>query len=101
VFITNPPFWGQPENLHPLIGNLSDQAATWLLMPGDWLFNKSSAALMPRLRMIVAVGRVKWIAGSPHSGMDNTAWLLFTRPLDRPAVFVGRDAAQTPRQAAA
>jgi hypothetical protein len=26
IAITNPPYWGQPENLHPLIVNVSDQA---------------------------------------------------------------------------
>jgi hypothetical protein len=43
-FVTNPPYWGRP-NVHLLIVNLSDQADAWLLMPGDWIFNRSSAAL--------------------------------------------------------
>jgi hypothetical protein len=90
AIVTNPPFWGRPADLHPLIINLSDQADTWLLMPGDWLFNRSSAPLMPRLRMAVAVGRVKWIPNSEHTGKDNCAWMLFSRPSDRPAMFVLR-----------
>jgi hypothetical protein len=80
VLVTNPPFWGRPADLHPLIVNLSDQAPTWLLMPADWLFNLSSAPLMPRLRMVVAVGRVKWIPDSQFTGKDNCAWMLFERP---------------------
>lgn len=90
-FITNPPYWGQPDDLHPLIENLSRQAPTWLLMSADWLFNESSGPLTKRLRRIVAVGRVKWIPDSPHSGKDNAAWLLFDRRA-RFACFVGRNA---------
>jgi hypothetical protein len=26
VFVTNPPFWGRPHDLHPLIRDLSNQA---------------------------------------------------------------------------
>jgi len=93
VFITNPPYWGRPVDLHPLIENLSNQAPTWLLMSADWLFNVGSAPLMPRLRRIVAVGRVKWIPGSPHVAKDNAAWLLFKRPtagVTGPTTFYGR-----------
>jgi hypothetical protein len=35
VFITNPPFWGRPNDLHPLIRNLSNQAPAWLLPIGS------------------------------------------------------------------
>jgi len=91
VFITNPPFWGKPADLHPLIENLSDQAPTWLLMSSDWLFNLSSGPIIAkRLRRIVAVGRVRWIPNSPHVGKDNCAWLLFYR-YGRRATFIGRE----------
>ena len=90
IFITNPPYWGQPKDLHPLIENLSNQAPTWLLMPTDWLFNKSSAPLTRRLRRIIAVGRVKWVPGSPYTGQDNAAWLLFDRHAKPAGFFVGR-----------
>lgn len=89
LFITNPPYWGRPKDLHPLIENLSDQAPTWLLMSADWLFNASSGPLTKRLRCIAAVGRVKWIPGSPYVGKDNAAWLLFDRNA-RGARFIGR-----------
>lgn len=89
VFITNPPYWGRPKDLHPLIENLSDQAPTWLLMSADWLFNESSGPLTRRLRRIVAVGRVKWIPGSRYTGKENAAWLLFDRPR-RAGFFIGR-----------
>jgi hypothetical protein len=91
LFISNPPFHGRPTDLHPLIVNLTDQAPAWLLMPGDWLFNRSSAPLMPRLRRVVAVGRVKWIPDSPFTGTDNYAWMLFGHPDARAEiVFIGR-----------
>ena len=91
MIITNPPYWGRPVDLHPLIENLSNQAPTWLLMSADWLFNRSSAPVTSRLRRIVAVGRVKWIPNSPYVGKDNVAWLLFDRPAARAGFFVGRE----------
>jgi hypothetical protein len=97
VFITNPPYWGRPRELHPLIENLSDQAPTWLLMSSDWLFNVSSGPLTKRLRRVIAVGRVKWIPGSPHVGKDNAAWLLFDRNADQ-AIFTGRSEKPCPAQ---
>jgi hypothetical protein len=91
VFITNPPYWGRPKDLHPLIENLSNQAPTWLLMSADWLFNASSGPLTKRLRRIVAVGRVKWIPGSRYTSKDNAAWLLFDYCWSRSnRFFVGR-----------
>jgi hypothetical protein len=90
MFVTNPPYWGRPAELHPLIENLSDQAPTWLLLPSDWLFNASSGPLTMRLRRIVAVGRVKWFPLSSSSSMDNAAWLLFDRPKRTAGFFVGR-----------
>ena len=99
MFITNPPFWGQSEDLHPLIENLSNQAPTWLLMSADWLFNQSSGPLTRRLRRIVAVGRVKWIPGSANVGMENVAWLLFDRPRARAGFFVGRQSKDVAQRA--
>jgi hypothetical protein len=104
LFVTNPPYWGRPGDLHPLVCNLSDQASTWLLMSGDWPDNLSSAPLMSRARVIVAVGRVKWIPDSKFAGKDNCAWILFERPSAWATIrFVGRIGryAATPRLAAA
>jgi hypothetical protein len=64
-------------------------------MSADWLHNLSSAPLMPRLRMVVSVGRVRWI-GSPFVGKDNAIWALFERPSAWATVrFVGRLARQS------
>jgi hypothetical protein len=72
TFITNPPYWGRPRDLHPLICNLSDQALTWLLLPLDWAANLGSGELITkRCRLIVPIGRVKWIPGSEFTGKDN------------------------------
>jgi hypothetical protein len=91
-FVSNPPFHGRPADLHPLIINLSGQAPFWALLPGDWLFNRSSAALMPRLRKVVAIGRIQWFENSPYSSKENYAWMLFAHPSDEPTTFVGREA---------
>lgn len=74
-FITNPP-WDR-SILHPLIGNLATQKPTWLLFDADWMHTKQSAPFMDWCRVIVSVGRVKWIEDSPHTGKDNCAWYLF------------------------
>lgn len=80
LYITNPP-WTR-ETLHPLIKHLCSQAPTWLLFDADWQYTKQSAPLLPYLRKIVAVGRVRWIEGTSQDGKDNAAWYLFdgTRP---------------------
>jgi hypothetical protein len=89
-YITNPP-WARGI-LHELIAHLSDQAPTWLLFDADWVHTRQAAPYLNRLRRIVAVGRVKWIADSPFTGKDNCAWHLFDKPSDEPAVFFGRAA---------
>lgn len=87
-FITNPPW--RRDVLHELIVHLSDIAPTWLLFDADWVHTRQAAPYLPRLRKIIAVGRVKWIPGSKFTGKDNCAWHLFTEPTREPAVFVGR-----------
>lgn len=87
-FITNPP-WSR-DVLHPLITHLSDQAPTWLLFDADWIHTRQAAPYLNRLRLIVAVGRVKWIPDSKFTGKDNCCWYLFDRPCDGNPAFVGR-----------
>ena len=86
--ITNPP-WTRAI-LHPMIERFSDLRPTWLLFDADWMHTRQSTPYLPRLRKIVSVGRVKWIPDSPHTGKDNCAWYLFTRPSDEPTQFFGR-----------
>jgi hypothetical protein len=99
MFVTNPP-WTR-EILHPIIINLSEQAPTWLLFDADWLHLVCAAPLLPRLRQIVSVGRVKWFVGSKSTSLDNSCWYRFGRVDEAsPAKFYGRtipEAACRPR----
>jgi hypothetical protein len=89
MFVTNPP-WTR-ELLHPIIVNLSEQAPTWLLFDADWMHLICAAPLLPRLRQIVSVGRVKWMPGSKWVGKDNAAWYRFGRVDEgNPPRFHGR-----------
>lgn len=89
MFITNPP-WTR-DILHPMIERLSDCKPTWLLFDADWVHTLKSVPFLPRLRKIVAVGRVKWIEDSKYSGKDNVAWHLFDKPNGSLPVFVGQN----------
>jgi len=94
--ITNPP-WSR-NILHGMIDRFTSIAPTWLLFDADWAYTKQSMPHMERCRMIVAVGRVKWIKGSKNTGKDNCAWYLFGRSSvlypegmrPAPPLFVGR-----------
>lgn len=77
-FITNPP-WDR-KVLHPLIVNLSDVLPTWLLFDADWIHTVQASDLASRCRRVVSVGRVKWMPGTKHTGMDNCAWYEFGPP---------------------
>ena len=89
-FITNPP-WTR-KVLHPLIVHLCFQHPTWLLFDADWMHTQQSKPYLPFLRMIVSVGRVKWIPDSDATGKDNCAWHLFDARLQTATVFYGRAA---------
>lgn len=86
--ITNPP-WTR-ELLHPLILHLCQLAPTWLLLDAGWAFTKRAAPYMDHCRKVVAVGRLRWIPGSPHTGKDDCAWYLFTHATDEPTLFFHR-----------
>jgi hypothetical protein len=47
------------------------------LLDSDWAQTKQAAPFMPSCSDIVAIGRVKWIEGSKHTGKDNCAWYRF------------------------
>ena len=74
-FITNPP-WTR-EILHPIINNLRRQLPTWLLFDSDWMFTAQSNPYMQYCKIILPVGRLKWIPGTTDVGKDNCAWYLF------------------------
>ena len=75
VIITNPPY--KKPLMHELIRHLMGGGPTWLLLELDWAANEHAAPLLPHCSDIVAIGRVKWIEGSKHTGKDNHAWYRF------------------------
>jgi hypothetical protein len=89
MIITNPP-WTR-EILHPLIEHFLTLKPCWLLYDADWMHNGDPVPrLLKRCSKIVAVGRVKWIAGSQGAGKENCAWFHFpTHHFDGPH-FYGR-----------
>lgn len=80
LIVTNPP-WTR-EIMHPLMKHLCRIAPTWGIWDADWLYTRQSVALLPFLRKVVAVGRVRWIEGTVVDGKDNCSWYLLdgTRP---------------------
>lgn len=89
AIITNPP-WTR-EILHRIIVNLQHQSPTWLLFDADWAHTKQAAWYLKSCSHIVAVGRLKWIAGSPSCGKDNVAWYRFhAQHTDGPR-FIGHE----------
>jgi hypothetical protein len=75
LFITNPPWrW---DLLEPIVLHLSSQKPTWLLLAADIMHNVRSATIMNRCAKVVPIGRLKWIPGSKHGGMDNAVWMNF------------------------
>ena len=87
LIVTNPP-WSRPV-LHRLIAHLSALRPAWLLIDANWLHTRQAAPLLPRLRTIVTIGRVKWISHSPFTGKDDAAWLLFGAPSSEAPRFYG------------
>jgi hypothetical protein len=98
AIITNPP-WSR-EVLHRMIAHFSRIAPTWLLLDAEWKETKQAAPYLPSCSDIIAIGRVKWIAGSKHTGKDNCAWYRFDAKHASGPVFHGRDQREAPRRRA-
>jgi len=93
AIITNPPY--TRELMHRLIEHFQRIAQTWLLLDSDWANTRQSAPYLPRCSDIVAIGRVKWIEGSKHTGKDNHAWFRFDARHSSGPVFHRRDQGET------
>ena len=53
----------------------------------DWPSTQQAAPFLAHCSDIVAIGRVKWIEGSKHTGKDNYAWYRFdSRHTSRPGL---------------
>ena len=57
----------------------------------DCASTRQAAPFLPCCSDIVAIGRVKWIQGSKHTGKDNHAWCRFDAWHRGGPVFHGRD----------
>ena len=88
LIITNPP-WDRPV-LHQIIERCSRLRPTWLLFDADWMHTGQARAHLDVCRLIVSVGRVKWIEGSRNTGMDNCCWYLFDAKNPGSTTFVVR-----------
>jgi hypothetical protein len=89
AIITNPPH--TRDLMHRLIEHFERIAPTWLLLDSDWASTRQAAPFLPSCSDIVAIGRVKWIVGSKHTGKDNYAWYGFDIRHKSGPVFHGRD----------
>ena len=88
AIITNPP-WTR-KILHPMIQHFVRHAPTWLLFDSDWAYNAEAAPYLSLCTDIVVVGRLKWIAGTPHQGKDNVSWYRFAVRRSGQTVFHNR-----------
>lgn len=77
------------QPMHMLIEHFRKQAPTWLLLDADWMHTIQAAPYMDYCHKVQAVGRLKWIPGSRHTGKDNCCWYLFM-PYKGDTVFYGR-----------
>lgn len=80
--ITNPPWGRKAEHdfiLHKMIEHFMKLKPTWLLIDADWAHTKQAAPFMKHCVKMVAIGRLKWIPGSKHTGKDNCCWYLFDK----------------------
>jgi hypothetical protein len=74
-FISNFP-WSR-DWLHPLISHLAEIAPVWSLHDASWCMIKKAARFAPLCTDVVAVGRLKWFAGSKYDPPDDCAWYRF------------------------
>ena len=77
--------------MHGLITHFQNIAPTWLLLDADWKQTRQAAPFLPHCSDIVAIGRVKWIEGSKHTGKDNACWYRFDSRHTAGPVFHWRD----------
>lgn len=80
LYITNPPWPMTGKRGDPALGiitHLMGLAPCWMLLPWDFAANDYFREVRDHCVDIVPIGRVKWIPGSKHGGMDNAAWYQF------------------------
>ncbi|EHK57664.1 hypothetical protein [Allomesorhizobium alhagi] len=56
-----------------------------------WAFTRQAHPFMANCSHIVVVGRLKWIPGSEHTGMESVAWYRFhAQHVDGPRLIPAR-----------
>jgi hypothetical protein len=88
AIITNPPWDRTP--LHQIIERCARLRPTWLLFDADWAHTRQAAPMLDICSHIIAIGRVKWIAGTEGAGKDNSCWYRFDAKHKGPTEFIGR-----------
>jgi hypothetical protein len=77
--------------MHRMIPHFQRIAPTWLLLDNDWASTRQAAPFIAACSDIVAIGRLRWIEGSAHTGKDNYAWYRFDANHTAGPVFHCRD----------
>jgi hypothetical protein len=95
VIVSNPPY--TRPIMHALISHFQRIAPTWLLLEMDWASTRQAAPFMPACTDIAAIGRLRWIEGSKHTGKDNHAWYRFDIKHSSGPAFHGRESETLPR----
>jgi hypothetical protein len=76
AIVTNPPH--TRALMHELIEHfITLDRPVWLLIDLDWVANLQAGPYLPRCSNVVIIGRVKWIAGTEHTGKENYGWYRF------------------------
>jgi hypothetical protein len=86
-FITNLP-WTRPL-LHALITRLRTILPLWTIIDANWAHTRQAGEHMRHCSRLVSIGRVRWIADTPHDGKDDSGWYRFeAKPVT--TIFTGR-----------
>jgi hypothetical protein len=91
TIITNPPY--TRPLMHALVQHFARIRPAWLLLESDWAYTKQAGPFMPCCSNIVSVGRLRWIAGTTMSSMENFAWFRFDARHSAGPIFHVRDSA--------
>lgn len=86
--ISNPPW--RVDIAHSFMDHFMGMKPMAILFYADWLFTKQAARFIPRIKTVIAIGRLKWQEGTKMDGKDNAIWMI-TEPgwMDGPKL-VGR-----------
>lgn len=87
LLITNPPYkW---DLLKPLLDHLPSLRPTWLLLPGDYMFNARMGPYMKQCSTVIAIGRMYWLPNK-IKGVSNMAWYKFSKWHLGQTEFIGK-----------